>query len=206
MISCLQLIAFTQKGSALLDEELNNLVLGLANDYDEDPEQFILMLHAMVIEPHIDKAYSLFKAADLLSNRHYYNLSLKAWEYSRIYYEMVDDKHSQSLCLINIGNDYSRLEQFESALDSYKKAVNIALENGYKDVELKCYASIGVTYYQSARYEMAIKYYKKAVNLALENGDKEIELIGYNSIAASYDKLNDHQRSREFHQKAKNLI
>src|SRR5919108_948600 len=186
----------------MIDEELNNLVLGLADEYDEDPEQFIFMLNAAIIEPTINKAYSFSKAADLLSNRHYYNLSLKAWEYSRIYFEMMDDKHSQSLCLMNIGNDYSKLEQFDSALDSYKNAVNIALENGYKDVELNCYARIGLTYFESARYEMAIKSYIKAVNIALEIGDKENELRGYYSIAASYDKLNDHQRAREFRQKA----
>jgi tetratricopeptide (TPR) repeat protein len=213
MIRCLQLIPFTWAELAIMDEiVLNRLVLDLAEQYEQNPEKFIEMLVGMVIEPNREKAYSLMNAANLLSNRHYYYLSLKAWEAALDYFGIVgnvsgaDDKHSQSLCYLNLGNDFSRLERFEKAIECYEKAMSIALERGFKDVELNCHIYTGLTYFQSAKYKKAIESYEKAIDIGLETGNKDAESKGYYSIAACYTKLNNHQKAKEFRQKAENLI
>jgi tetratricopeptide (TPR) repeat protein len=208
--NCLQLIPFTWGKLEFMDEPvLNSIVLDLAEQYEQNPEKFIEMLEGMVIEPNREKAYSLMKAANLLSNRHYYYLSLKAWEGALDYFGIVgnaDDKHSQSLCYINLGNDYVRLERFEKAIECYEKALSIALQMGFKDVELNSHIFTGLTYFQSAKYKKAIECYEKALSIALETGNKDVESKGYNSIAACYTKLNNHQKAKEFRQKAQNLI
>src|SRR4029079_2424707 len=113
--------------------------------------------------PNIEKAYSLWEAALLLSDRHYYSLSIRVWEHASDYFEIAGDKqsvHEQSSCYINLGNDYSRLENFEKAIEYYEKAIDIALENGFKDVELNCDIATGLVYFALAKYSIAIEYYE----------------------------------------------
>jgi len=191
-----------------MDERVKRIILDLADSYDRDPvpDQFITELDAVTVAPNLEKAYSLSEAAQLLSERHYYYLSIRVWEHASAYFEIAGDKKSQSLCYMDLGNDYSRLENFENAIEYYDKAIDIALEKGFKDVELNCYISTGLTYYALAKYNKAIEYYDKAIDIALENGSKDVVLKGYNSIAACYTKLNNPQKAKEYREKAENFI
>jgi tetratricopeptide (TPR) repeat protein len=190
----------------MMDERVKRIVLDLADAYERDPDRFITELGAVTIGPNIEKAYSLWEAALLLSDRHYYYLSIRVWEHALAYFEIAGDKQSQSSCYVNLGNDYSKLEYFEKAIEYYEKAIDIALENGSKDVELNCHISTGLTYFALAKYNEAIEHYEKAIDIALENGSKDMVLRGYNSIAVCYTKLNNPQKAKEFREKAQNFI
>jgi tetratricopeptide (TPR) repeat protein len=206
MISCSQLIPLVWKELTMIDEWVKRIILDAADKYEGHPDQFMMELEVVTIAPNIEKAYSLWEAALLLSDRHYYSLSIRVWEHASAYFEIAGDKQSQSSCYINLGNDYSRLENFEKAIEYYEKAIDIALENGFKDVELNCHIYTGLVYFALAKYNIAIEYYEKAIDIALENGFKDAVLKGYNSIAACYTKLNNLQKAEEFREKAENFI
>jgi len=108
--------------------------------------------------------------------------------------------------MINIGNAYYSMCNFEKALDVYTKALKprrkIFEEKSLEIVKL--YNKIGNTYFSLKQYELAIKIYEKSLNIYISIfGEEHIYIANqYSNIGNCFYENKQYQKSIDYHEKA----
>lgn len=128
----------------------------------------------------------------------------------------TNDKINQVRILQNMGATYShdKIRKTDSALLSYKKALNILKNEKIKESNsqkitsffFNIYTNTGVAYNKKKDFDNALFYFKKADSIPLVgylNKNKEI-LYGY--LSELYKEKGDYKKSIEFLEKQKVLI
>lgn len=65
------------------------------------------------------------------------------------------------------------MEDFKSALDSFKSALELEIKLGHKEREIVVLGNIADSHRRSNELNIAIEYYEKILKLAQDLGDKE---------------------------------
>jgi serine phosphatase RsbU (regulator of sigma subunit) len=103
----------------------------------------------------------------------------------------------------NFGLYYQKVNNFNSAIESFNSAIKVAQENNMVDSEVSCYNSIGLTYMYMKEYKKSEKYLTKSITKATENKllhesheayttlTKLHEVLGNYKEAFRLDKIND---------------
>ena len=118
------------------------------------------------------------------------------------YYE--EEKHTQGTTyLYNIlGLIYTRLSDFQTAIDYFKLAINIAESSNNQAMVGIINSNLGNCFLKSNDYENAIKHYN--IGIKLEESNNLIQNVGrsYESVARIYLALNDTLKTHESLRKA----
>lgn len=93
-------------------------------------------------------------------------------------------------CYILIGITRKKSEQFQEALDSYLKAMQICDEFNLHDKKGIVYHNLGTLYGAMSNSEDAIRYYKKSIKYRTE---KDSPLISIYCLVVEYSKMNNQQ-------------
>jgi tetratricopeptide (TPR) repeat protein len=101
---------------------------------------------------------------------------LKYHEKSLEYVEKTGDAEDRIRALINIGMNLFRLEKFNEALETYKKAESLMhmVENASLNAIL--YNNMGSVFKIQALYDYAKKLYLKAIEFADKSGNINVKL------------------------------
>jgi len=114
--------------------------------------------------------------------------------------EVLDDNFEMSRAYLNIGNLFSKNNQYPQAQNAYEKALTYT---NTKEVKANIFMSLGLLYKNVLNYPKAEEFFKKAEELFIElNFDNEIfELyVNYGSL---YSQLAQFDKADEYLQQAK---
>lgn len=114
-----------------------------------------------------------------------YSYSLQYGESSNVSLKLIADN-----AYYNMGNRFTRLRQYEKAINAYHKAINIDPE---KD---EAYYNMGRAYYELKQYKEAINAYQKAIE-SNPNKDK-----AYDGMGIAYTSLKQYEKAIKAYQKA----
>ena len=109
------------------------------------------------------------------------------------------DKFTESIILNNIGNIYSDKGIFDSAIDNYSKAFDIASSIDYVWISSIVLSNLGLSYHLKADYKKSIEYY----TMSLEKGEEEhqpVQIAGtyFNLIVANIELKNEAEITKYF--------
>ena len=93
--------------------------------------------------------------------------------------EELERYESQAMIFNNIGEIYRELGDYERALESYGKCLDITEKNGYERVGMYATANIGVTDYETKNYQAAIYFLEKSLTTSKKLKNQIIE--GYST-------------------------
>lgn len=80
-------------------------------------------------------------------------------------YQELEDNYFHANTLVDIGNVYSSLKHFKSAIEKYETSLQIAKENNFPSAEIIAYGTIGGEYINLKQFAKALEYLERAVNL-----------------------------------------
>ena len=105
--------------------------------------------------------------------------------------EKTNDEKTLSSNLVNIGNDYRQLDQFDSARIYLNQGLNIALRIGHTGVIGASYLNFGLIHAKTKQYDIAIGYLRLAIsNFKIDNNNLYLLISAYDALAEVYDSTN----------------
>ena len=114
-----------------------------------------------------------FNLASIASNEDSIALSIQYYNQSLLHYQSIDDQYSVMMCLSNIGQAYFELEQLDSALYFYNKALPLAIE--FEDLEHQASLNrhLGEAYSRQGLHSRAIPLLSRSVDIFKSLGYKD---------------------------------
>ena len=101
--------------------------------------------------------------------------------------EQIEDKHTETSVLINLGILNFNLRKANSALQYYGKALKIALEQKDTISQIRVYNNIGNVYMTlNEDFKNAEPYFKKTVELGRKTGFKSAVKVGLTNLTEIY--------------------
>lgn len=104
--------------------------------------------------------------------------------------------------LLTEGKQKLKQNQFQAALEAFKKALALYQQSRDRKGEGNTLYSIGDVYYAQAEFSQAIAFYQQALVIWKEIGDRTQEATTLNDIGLSYSKLSQYPKALEYYQQA----
>lgn len=108
----------------------------------------------------------------------------------------------QSYCKTDLGNAYFDSGQYEKAIYSYQRALDIIQET--KDLELqgKCLGNLGNCFHSLGKTEIAIEHYRQALDIAQSMEDKSLQGTWLSNLGICYHNLGQTDKAMLTYQQA----
>ena len=116
--------------------------------------------------------------------------------------QKMEDGYNQNKLLGNIGNAYSNLGEWNTALDYYEKAMYRAQEINDRMREGFWVGNMGVALVNLGDWHQGIERYDQALYIAKEIGDKQREYIWLGNLGTVYDNLGKLRKSLSYFEQA----
>jgi CHAT domain-containing protein/tetratricopeptide (TPR) repeat protein len=118
----------------------------------------------------------------------------------------IDDIHpyDQTNILVNRGNMYSTIEDYEKSNTYYKEALKLAQNYGYPILTFKTLNNLGSLYKKQKQYAASEKLHKESLQYV--KGNYNYESSVYNNLADLYLLKNEYKKALKHYQKALNTI
>jgi tetratricopeptide (TPR) repeat protein len=147
--------------------------------------------------PDTDAATCLAEADRLLEQGHQQldrNLALQFYQQALELYRdpsvqtafPQESRQGEGAALINLGNTYADLRQYEQAIDLYEQSLTIARELGNPSQVAKVLQKIGAVYQRQRSWDEADSAYEEALSIYREIGDRISEADLLVDIVSGY--------------------
>ena len=100
--------------------------------------------------------------------------------------KQANNEYFMSICLTNIGNYYSIINEFEKAIDYYLQALDISLKIEFVESNQKIYNNIALVYQKMNNPKEAAKYIQKSIQFAKIKNNIFTESTALYSLAQLY--------------------
>ncbi len=101
--------------------------------------------------------------------------------------------------LIDLGNAYRSLGQYQQAIKYHSEGLKIAREIGDRQWEGVSLGGLGLDYHRLGQYQRAIEYHSEGLKIAREIGDRRGEGRYLGNLGLTYAFLGQYQRAIEYH-------
>ncbi len=108
----------------------------------------------------------------------------------------------QGAALNDIGLIYSKLSQYKTALEYFKKALDIHRRFGNPRGEATTLNNIGVSYVELGQYSEAMEYYEKALVMSKRSRNLQAEGWTLGGIGVVQRQSGQYQKALEYYEKA----
>jgi signal transduction histidine kinase len=139
---------------------------------------------------------------------HFFILSIFIFEMQNVAFSQSQNKIQQNQefdLLRNQGYDYEDLNQLDSALTYYHKALNVAIDK-HSDYNLATiYTDLAILSRKKAEYLSCKNFHEKSLFLAEKSGDKEMIEGNIHGIGFLYEQIGDYEKAAEYYLKALRL-
>lgn len=130
--------------------------------------------------------------------------ALKCFEQSLV--RLSSNNKAQSIStLINIGEIYSRRNNYPKALESYSKALTLAESIDLKRAVAQVLSKVGAVYVKQKRYPQALESTQKSLAIAKNIGLLEVETETHSLLSSIYAASNDYKNAYQHHKAYKTL-
>jgi len=142
------------------------------------------------------------RALTILGNVHLY---LRLFDLAFYYFKMalatceeLGRYESQAMILNNVGEIYRELGDYERALESYGKCLDLSEQNNFKRVGMYATANIGVSDYETKNYQAAIYFLEKSLATAKELKNQVIEGYSTRYLGLIHMDLGNYDQAHQF--------
>ena len=108
----------------------------------------------------------------------------------------------QAEALSGLGVGYRYLGEYDTAIESYSRALDINIQIGNRVEEGINLGSIAVIYYHQGENKKALEQHSKALNIHREVGNKQEEGKALGNIAVVYKEQGDYEKSLAYYTQA----
>lgn len=199
-------ISFFQKAEKIAEMENDKASLALSYVY----QSIIQASKGESSENLIDKAIKMFNSEDTAELAFAYNTkgitylfgekisdSLKYFESSLKYYEILNDSIGQAKVLHNLGFAYSMLGSFEHSKSTYESSIKHA-ESAGKYPYIMTYNNIAIIYNYSGNFNEARSFAEKALNLSQKLGYKRDMSYAYWTLGMISSNLEEYIKAEDY--------
>jgi signal transduction histidine kinase len=113
-----------------------------------------------------------------------------------------DEKEAVSLCYLNIGLCYHKMEAYEDAIKWFLVAADLQKETGDREALSNTLNNIGLCYKKLGNYEKAIDYYEQTVVIDKADGNVAEMAKTYNNIGMIYRAWGKYDKAIDYFQKS----
>ncbi|PKP25154.1 MAG: hypothetical protein CVU03_09080 [Bacteroidetes bacterium HGW-Bacteroidetes-2] len=121
----------------------------------------------------------------------------------------IEDQKVVSSIKIKIYNNtavvFLQKQEFDKALDYYKKARHINAEIGNQTTEATLANNIGICYLEKKDYDLSLFFFEQSLKIREELGDKRGVAQCYNNIGKNHALTNNYAKAKEYFEKALQL-
>ncbi|ODS35900.1 hypothetical protein BEH94_00115 [Candidatus Altiarchaeales archaeon WOR_SM1_SCG] len=104
----------------------------------------------------------------------------------------IGDKAGEAKSYGNSGLAYHSLRDFNKAIESHEKSLEIDKDIGDKAGEAKCYINLGIVYHSLGDFNKAIEYHEKSLKIFKDVGDKAGESMICGNLGYIYYNTHDY--------------
>ncbi len=119
---------------------------------------------------------------------------------SRVLAQTVDERKAEADRFLQQGIEQFQTSQFEAALQSWQKALQIYREIKDRNGEGQSLGSLGATYGALENYPKAIDYLQQWLVIAHEIKDRQGEGNALKNLGLAYNNLRDYPKAIDYHQ------
>ena len=123
-------------------------------------------------------------------------IGLDTQVYDPVTHQPVSQSPQNSIDWNELGNSYACTKKYDSAIEAYKKAIEMNPKFGQP------YSNLGYVYHCLGKYEVAILLYKKSLDL-LDN--LEDKVISWNRLGDAYRRVGDYGNASDAYQQSSNM-
>ena len=129
-----------------------------------------------------------------------------AWYKALNISHQMDNRLYESIILANLGNVYADTNQFEKALESYKKLLSISKLLKKPPLQVEALTNIGVLLIEKeAHLDKGILNLEQALALSLKENNKYPTASILNNMGLAYKKKKDYSKSLKYYNQALEL-
>ncbi|MFS4447471.1 tetratricopeptide repeat protein [Maribacter sp. 2307UL18-2] len=174
---------YLRYGSALSDNGVHYYEMG---NYPKAME-----LYKRALDTYDTLKITTYHQADLFRNlgklhnvQQNYDKAIDYFDRAIAVYQELEDNFFHANTLVDVGNVYSSLKQFDISIKKYEASLQLAKENNFPSAEVIAYGNIGSEYINLKKFQKALEYLEKAVNLgkktsATNNLATDMTNLGY---------------------------
>ncbi|MCL1491550.1 MAG: CHAT domain-containing protein [Pseudanabaena sp. Salubria-1] len=126
--------------------------------------------------------------------------ALQSSEQALQIYQEINDYPSQANTQLLIGNIYLIFGQFDNAINTFGKSLEIAKQLGLPLLEVKLLNNLGAAYFALGQYQKAIDSHQRGLAIAREIGDRQGESLILGLLGNDYVALGQYQKALDFYQ------
>ena len=115
-------------------------------------------------------------------------------------YKAIRDLNGEWKALVNLGNAYLNLENYDKAIESEQQALLITKEINDKLGESKALANLGLAYDYLGKYDKAIEYYQQWLAIARDTKDRIGESKVLGNLGLAYENLSNYDTAIKYYQ------
>ncbi len=152
---------------------------------------------------HLPKETSLLKEATLLYEQKAYSDALDLLEKAEIHFLQMNEKEAYGNCLWKIGKCCEALQEFDRAIESLQKAIEILPSihpNPHADIA-EIYFDLALSYWYRFDYQQSLEYTEASlkVKLDLAKHGQNVELYrNYVNIGSSHYRLGNNRKALHY--------
>ena len=155
-------------------------------------------LSAIQVKAMVNQAISLNMQAEYVEAIMLYRKALAVAK------ENSEDKHTETLVLINLGNTYNNVELYEKSIKTMKKVLNNAEHTKTPDLmKMGALNGLSISYSALGKEKESLVYAKQVKKIAEKRGNERVILTSLNHISSSYYKLGEYEKSAEIANRAR---
>jgi tetratricopeptide (TPR) repeat protein len=166
-------------------------------------EYLEVFYHCYQLGEYDDAFNTIRQCDDFLALRGYntnlvelYGQLVEAWQQNNF------DSWKFAASLINLGNAYYSLGQYQRAIDYYQQSLAITGKIGNRNGEANSLIGLGNAYYSLGQYQVAIDYHQQSLTITREIGDRNVEAKSLIGLGNAYDSLGQYKRAIDYYQQS----
>ncbi|CAN5427260.1 hypothetical protein BH10BAC1_BH10BAC1_09180 [soil metagenome] len=202
-----------QKIISITDDKIvkANAMVELSVEYASfnSPKAYEIAKQAVFFSKTINYPHGIIEGmnslATLENNRGHFSEAMITLRDALVLSEKINDKSATARCLLNMGNIYSTLKNYQKAISSYQKAYDLYFQNNNFDNSITCLnrianrtMDIGNELDDTTYYFNAIKIYSKSFTLANKTNDKKKIINSYANMADAYNILGERTQNKNY--------
>jgi tetratricopeptide (TPR) repeat protein len=118
----------------------------------------------------------------------------------------IGDRQGEADSLIDLGDAYKSLGEYQRAIDFYQQSLEIQRQIGDRNGEATSLIGLGNAYYSLGEYQRAIDFQQQSLEITRQIGDRNGEAISLFNLADTFAKLGRQPEALQHYHESRQLF
>ena len=171
---------------------------------DDIKEYLEIFYHCYQLGDYDSAFDTVWTCDNFLTLRGYYTVQVEVYGQLVGAWKRTDERENWNYgsALINLGNAYNSLGEYQQAIDFHQQFLAIAQQIGDRHGEAISLNNLGNAYNSLGEYQQAIDFLQQSLAIAQQIGDRHGEAISLVNLGRAYYFLGEYQQAIDFYQQS----